>query len=724
MATGPAVYLGRASNTLKTSSTTITVTGSSSGYEVGTTLFFSMAWDPTGDGTPSISSITDDQGSSNTYADSGSGIWNSPDPSSSGTGVCVACWKMKVTDALTASPVFTVTWASACAAKVVTLFAFTGADLTLVDSDFVITDAVDTWLSTPGCTVNQGDALIGLHAYDSDSGTDSYDAYNDWAALASYRINISTSGGSARSNTQVMSQAGIALSTGSQDFDTYVTPGSGINRIAAMWVFRGEAPQATALGYEAPSFIGKTTATAVTAGTQMTITNIESVAGAKVGDTMIAMASVRGTALSAHVNPSGWTVGFDDNNSTFIDGFYYKTIVAGTNSCSLSWTGSGDGIMNVWVVRGKPVVPGNEVSQSWPLDQFYKDTTSQTSPCLSLTVFTGVGEIAATNLSLNAQGSWVLSTDFRQSSTIRDLVVGIAYNPTLFTGTRDGSVIATATNGGDGGVRFKQLVIEPHQLVRMEPAASGTMTMLATTTGPGVKNAPTYVGYAGSGSTTPGTSVTLNLPSGWQPGDMAICMIRYAEPSATDAPSTPSGWTARGSGNQAGLTSYKAMYRRLQSGDTTWISSFGVDTYETACWLMLVFRYVETIRDVGGGSSGTTSTTVDATSATTAADELIVMPVGYSMAAGSASGISSDPSNMTRVELFNTVSGSVRNSAVGFWTAVATGASFDPAVLTLNSAAYTNHEIFALTPTQAIDSSPVNYIANSYFVDLTGWSTY
>lgn len=78
------------------------------------------------------------------------------------------------------------------------------------------------------------------------------------------------------------------------------------------------------------------------------------------------------------------------------------------------------------------------------------------------------------------------------------------------------------------------------------------------------KGAPTWVGVGGTYSSA-GATLAVPLPSGWQPGDLAIMVVGGDAGTDPNYP-TPSGWTFRGKTAATNMFSY-VFSRVLQSGD-------------------------------------------------------------------------------------------------------------------------------------------------------------
>lgn len=314
--------------------------------------------------------------------------------------------------------------------------------------------------------------------------------------------------------------------------------------------------------------------------------------------------------------------------------------------------------------------------------------------------YTGSGGYSGQSLSA-VKGNWypIGPTDFVATSTSHE-------------------IFAAGTSQENHTLWFDAITLTDGDAM-ITPFASGRILQnhQATTLGPGVLNRPEIIATNTKAGAGPVTSFTTpSLGSLWMPGDVVIIQVVADDTSL----GSPAGFTDLLMSSVGGAVGLWTGYRRLQSGDTTWTVTFGVAPDDYSCGLTII-RNVGSITGLGGSNfSAATSHDPSPFSGkyrTMGLSFLLLCATGN----GTASTITAVPSGMTELFRDGSLTGGVRNSqAAAAWAYIDT--DLDPSAWTWINSSDGNQFRVELAPAIAIDSSPTNYIANSYFVDLTGWS--
>jgi hypothetical protein len=167
----------------------------------------------------------------------------------------------------------------------------------------------------------------------------------------------------------------------------------------------------------------------------------------------------------------------------------------------------------------------------------------------------------------------------------------------------------------------------------------------------------TYIGSA-TGTTS------ASLPTGWQPGDLAI--VAAFRDGSTTAPSLPSGWTnIQASG--ANTCSIRVGYRVLQSGDTgtgTWTNATNVVVH--------VYRGIDSTPIGASAVSGGSSTTVTYSALTLQVTDGTSWVAGFAGHRSTDTTIETPPTGMTnRSDSLNAtaeLAGHDTNGGVASWS--------------------------------------------------------
>ena len=189
------------------------------------------------------------------------------------------------------------------------------------------------------------------------------------------------------------------------------------------------------------------------------------------------------------------------------------------------------------------------------------------------------GELVVTlnAIDFNSTSGVVTLTDSVNNASVVTAISGASLTRTIFGyGFTTSNAAPTVDTGGwtttvsgtsMGATSAVATFLLPGGAPRLAPVAQAQATARAIVS----TGTLSYVGSAQA------AAATVNLPSGWQPGDIAVA---YAyRNNSTAAPTMPAGWTAINAATGANANSRAIGWRALQTGDTstgTWTNATAI----------------------------------------------------------------------------------------------------------------------------------------------------
>lgn len=323
----------------------------------------------------------------------------------------------------------------------------------------------------------------------------------------------------------------------------------------------------------------------------------------------VSVVVIVGTAqLVIPTTPSGWWravygVGTGTPGNSPVCAIYYKIATGGDAAPIFSAT-AGNCFAQLFEFSGT-------VTNGSPLDQTGASVGVGTGNSKSWTAACPAADVAAGELVITADGLAMQSI----SGTL-----------TTTQSMNNGSLTSVPAGGSLSNGRFGYGMTTSNAVPTVETAgwsasvngnAVGATSVCATFLLPGgpPRLNPAAMAHARAGAivTTSGTlalvgaaqatAATVNLPSGWQPGDLAVA---YAYRNATTvAPTVPAGWNTISASAGANANARAVGWRALQAGDT----STGTWTNATAI-AVTILRNQATVPIGASASGGTNNATL------------------------------------------------------------------------------------------------------------------
>ena len=315
----------------------------------------------------------------------------------------------------------------------------------------------------------------------------------------------------------------------------------------------------------------------------------------------------------APATPSGWTkaIQSDNGGNQPVAAIFFK-IATGADAAPTFAAASPAGSPQQWVVQLAEFT-GNTAS---PLDQVAASAALGTTPTswvvtcpsaestdasliVTLSVVEtngGVGGPPTLSDSVNNQGTQFSINDNALAVGSNNLRYQLTYGPARSRAAATSDAVTYSTNGtnaaSSGGITLVVTFKAASGPVALTPTAVATAraATIVTTGGPLAFIADAQAAAA-----------TVNLPSGWQPGDLAVA---YAYRNGSTAPPTvPAGWTSITATTGANTNSRAIGWRVLQAGDTS------TGTWTNATDIAVAIMRGQATVPIGAFASGGTNTT-------------------------------------------------------------------------------------------------------------------
>ena len=283
-----------------------------------------------------------------------------------------------------------------------------------------------------------------------------------------------------------------------------------------------------------------------------------------------------GAAYGAPATPSGWTRAImgDDGGAQPVGAIFYKIATGGDAAPTFAAGGTGQS----WVAQlaefsGNTAAPLDQTAASPNLGTTATGWTV-TCPGTDATVPALVVTLVSVPCSATG-GNGIVSESVNNGVTLTTANINGTLANNFFEfgyGTTTSNAVATAdTAGFTAGVFTATGVMS---LIVTFKVASGPVAMAPTATCVAKATALVTTGTLAFVGDAQAAAATVNLPSGWQPGDIAVA---YAYRNGSNAPPTvPSGWTSITATTGANTNSRAIGWRSLQAGDTstgTWTNA-------------------------------------------------------------------------------------------------------------------------------------------------------
>lgn len=490
------------------------------------------------------------------------------------------------------------------------------------------------------------------------------------------------------------------------------------------WTWNTTSDWAYCVDYAAPS-------ASANAATSFSVSSMGT-NGAAAGDWAVITIS-RWNVEDFTATPSGWTheKSFHRNSYICADVFM-KKLVSGdlTATHTWSWSTSGDVAWAMALVRnalGGPTWYNGEHAYGETSGSQSSTSTTQegTGKSARLGLCAVRGTASTATLTLTCQGA-----------------DGIAYGESVGAAVHHW----TAYGGSGAALNLSSDIVTYSWSAALTFYPEANTSKAGRALSPGQIRRPWIADSTGATNMSPGSSsYTFDLTNlDWMPGDYAIHYCALG--STTTSPgtvNTPSGWTGGGGGSDA-TGSRASFVRILASGDTgPWTVSTPNNTVSDYVWVTILIRGWREMKPEYPGSGGPLSDglyEVSTSSSSYAPGTNLIsfwpqfdgIMLNGATAIRQATGASA--LDMTRTDSASTfitqeaLSGTLRELGIilgaqardidldEFFYAGASNVQFNTAS---TYSAVNRH--YSGVP--AINSSPTNYIANSYLnVDLTGWS--